>query len=153
MAPRTLLRPAWLCSALLAAIAAPPQLATASQITSGSTDQCINVPWHGAPVEGTPVHIKQCDPWKNQQWALTAGQITGVGGLCLDVRGGQPKDGTAVVYASCNGSPAQNWRWANGQIIGIGGKCLDIAGAAPANGALLVITACSNSPTQLWVVH
>lgn len=143
----------WLFVPVLGALAVTPHLASASQITSSSTDQCINVPWHGAPVEGTPVHIKQCDPWKNQQWALTGGQITGVGGLCLDVRGGQPKDGANVVYTSCNGSPSQNWRWANGQFIGIGGKCLDIAGATPSNGALLIIATCSSSPTQSWVVH
>ena len=44
--------------------------ATTHQISSGSTNQCMNVVNHGYPVPGTPVHVKQCDPWKNQQWAV-----------------------------------------------------------------------------------
>jgi len=55
--------------------------ATTHQITSGNTNQCMNVVNHGYPVPGTPVHVKQCDPWQNQQWAFNNGNIVGVGGF------------------------------------------------------------------------
>ena len=47
--------------------------ATTHQISNGSTNQCMNVVNHGYPVPGTPVHVKQCDPWQNQQWAFNNG--------------------------------------------------------------------------------
>jgi hypothetical protein len=138
---------------LLALLIGWPGISASSQISSGSSDQCVNVPWHGAPVEGTPVHVKQCDPRQNQQWIISMGQITGVGGLCLDVQGGQSTDGARVIYVSCNRAPSQNWRLSNGQIVGIGGKCLGVAGGVPTDGALLIIASCSNAPDQQWTVH
>ncbi len=130
-----------------------PTLADATQITSASSNACINVPWHGTPVQGTPVHVKQCDPWRNQQWSINQGQVTGVGGFCLDVEGGKPVDGSRVVYEPCNQSPSQNWRIAQGQFVGIGGKCLDIKGGVPDDGAFLIVSTCSSVSSQQWTVH
>jgi hypothetical protein len=64
---------------------------------------------------------------------LNKGQITGVGGFCLDVQGSVASEGAPVLYVPYTGGPSQNWTPANGTIVGIGGKCLDIGGAAPAN--------------------
>ena len=106
--------------------------ASTMQITSGNTNMCVNVVNHGSPEPGAPVIVRGCDPWKNQQWSFNGhGQITGIGGFCLDVQGSAPEDGAAVIYTPCSGSPSQNWTAGNGTIVGIGGKCLDISGGDP----------------------
>ena len=141
-------------SVLLLLTMAAAGCATSSQITSGNSNMCMNVVNHGSPEPGAPVIMKVCDPWRNQQWSFSGnGQITGVGGFCLDVQGSAPTDGAAVIYTPCSGSPGQNWGASNGTIVGIGGKCLDIGGGDPAQGAPLVINPCSGSPSQRWVSH
>lgn len=128
--------------------------ATSHQITSGNSNMCVNVVNHGSPEPGAPVIMKGCDPWRNQQWGFNgSGQITGVGGFCLDVQGSTANDGAAVIYTPCSGSPSQNWTAGGGTIVGIGGKCLDIGGGNPAQGAPLIINACNGSPSQQWVSH
>jgi hypothetical protein len=126
---------------------------TTRQIASGGTNFCMNVPYHGYPVAGTPIKVKACDPWQNQQWSLQNGQIVGAGGFCVDVAGGEAKDGAAVIYAPCSSAPSQHWTLSNGAIIGIGGKCLDIGGGAPAELATLIITPCTGAPSQSWQLH
>jgi Ricin-type beta-trefoil lectin domain len=128
--------------------------ASTRQITSGNTNMCINVVNHGSPQPGAPVIMKVCDPWRNQEWDFSgSGQITGVGGFCLDVQGSAPADGAPVIYTPCSGAPSQNWTAGNGTIMGIGGKCLDIGGGSPQQGAPLVINSCNGSPAQQWVSH
>lgn len=47
-----------------------------------SSNQCMNVENHGYPVAGTPLRVKACDPWRNQQWVFNNGQIiVGIGGV------------------------------------------------------------------------
>jgi hypothetical protein len=127
--------------------------ATTRQISSGNTNMCMNVEWHGYPVAGTPLRVKPCDPWRNQQWFLDKGQISGVGGYCVDVQGSAASEGASVIYVPCSGSPSQQWTLASGTIVGIGGKCIDLGGAAPANWTPLIIASCSGSPSQQWLVH
>src|SRR5277367_4203254 len=119
--------------ALLPLTASLTSCATSRQISSGNTNMCLNVEWHGYPVAGTPLRVKPCDPFRNQQWMLNNGQITGVGGFCLDVQGSEASEGAQVLYVPCNGSPSQNWIAQNGTIVGIGSKCIDIGGNVPAN--------------------
>jgi hypothetical protein len=127
---------------------------TTHQFTSDNSNMCMNVVNHGFPQPGAPVIMKVCDPWKNQQWSFTGtGQITGVGGFCLDTQGSAPTDGANVIYTPCSGAPSQNWTGSNGTIVGIGGKCLDISGGNPEQGAPLVINTCNGSPGQKWVSH
>jgi hypothetical protein len=137
----------------LAIAASLTSCVTPRQISSGNTNMCMNVEWHGYPVAGTPLRVKSCDPWRNQQWILDKGQITGVGGFCVDVQGSVASDGAQVIYVPCNGGPSQQWTAANATIIGIGGKCLDIGGAAPANWTPLVIATCTGSTSQHWLLH
>ena len=127
--------------------------ATPRQISSGNTNQCMNVENHGYPVAGTPLRVKGCDPWRNQQWVFNKGQITGVGGFCLDVQGSAAAEGAPVLYVPCDGRPSQNWTVANNHIIGIGGKCIDIGGGEPDNFAPLIIATCTGSDSQVWLVH
>jgi ricin-type beta-trefoil lectin protein len=127
--------------------------ATTHQISSGATNQCMNVVNHGYPVPGTPVHVKQCDPWQNQQWAFNKGTIVGVGGFCLDVQGSAATEGAPILYVPCNGGPSQNWSVSNGAIVGIGGKCVDVQGGVPYDQAPLILSTCNGDPTQQWAVH
>jgi hypothetical protein len=127
--------------------------ATSRQISSGNSNMCMNVENHGYPVAGTPLRVKPCDPWRNQQWMLDHGQITGVGGFCVDVQGSIASDGAPVVYVPCTGGPSQQWTATNGTIVGIGGKCIDIGGNGPANWTPLVIASCTGSPSQQWLLH
>ncbi len=128
--------------------------ATTRQVSSGTTNQCLNVEWHGYPVAGTPLRVKQCDPWRNQQWSFNKdGSITGVGGFCVDVQSSEVAEGTAVIYVPCNGSPSQKWTVNGAQLVGIGGKCVDVSGGEPQTWAPLVIASCNGSPTQQWLLH
>jgi ricin-type beta-trefoil lectin protein len=132
-----------------------PLLACAAthQISSGATNQCMNVENHGSPVPGTPVHVKECDPWRNQQWDLDNGNIVGIGGFCLDVQGSAATEGAPILYVPCDGRPSQNWNVFNGAIVGIGGKCVGVQGGVPYDQAPLVLATCNNGPTQQWAVH
>ena len=128
--------------------------ATARQVTSGNTNQCLNVENHGYPVAGTPLKVKPCDPWRNQQWQFNGdGSITGVGGFCVDVQGSVATVRAAVIYVPCVGSPSQKWTVNGTQLVAIGGLCVDISGGEPATLAPLVLAACNGSPTQQWLLH
>jgi len=138
---------------LLSIAAVLTSCATSRQISSGNTNMCMNVENHGYPVAGTPLRVKPCDPWQNQQWSLDNGQITGVGGFCVDVQGSAASEGAPVIFVPCNGGPSQHWTIVNGAIVGIGGKCIDIGGAVLANLSPLIIATCTGSPSQQWAVH
>ena len=128
--------------------------ATTKQVSSGSTNQCMNVEWHGYPVAGTPLRVKPCDPWRNQQWLFNKdGSVTGVGGFCVDVQNGSDAAGTAVLYVPCTGAPSQRWTVAGTQLIGVGGKCVDVSGGEPNTLAPLVLATCNGAPTQQWLLH
>ncbi|MGO9932031.1 MAG: RICIN domain-containing protein [Steroidobacteraceae bacterium] len=126
--------------------------ATTRQISSGNTNLCMNVVWHGYPVAGTPLRVRPCDPWQNQQWSLNNGQITGVGGFCVDVQGSAAAEGAPIVYVPCIGSLSQQWTASNGAIVGIGGMCLDI-GSGPPDAPPIILATCRGSPGQQWVLH
>jgi Ricin-type beta-trefoil lectin domain len=146
-------KPACVLMALLVVAACLSSCATPRQISSGNTNQCMNVEWHGYPVAGTPLRVKPCDPWRNQQWVFDKGRITGVGGFCVDVQGSAAAEGAPVLYVPCDGRPSQNWTIANNHIVGIGGLCVDVQGGAPATWAPLIVATCTGSPSQVWLVH
>jgi Ricin-type beta-trefoil lectin domain len=125
----------------------------ASQIVNNSNNQCANLPWHGYPVDGTPLRIIPCIGREGEQWNVKNGQIVGVGGSCMDVQGSNAVDGAQVIGVACNGSPSQHWTVANGQIVGVGGKCLDVAGGGASDFVPLIITPCSGAPSQQWSLH
>jgi Ricin-type beta-trefoil lectin domain len=140
-------------SRLLAASAALLLTACASQIVNNANNQCANLPWHGYPIDGTPVRLIPCIGRPGEAWNVKNGQIVGVGGSCMDVEGSNALDGARVIGVTCNGSPSQNWTLANGQITGVGGKCLDVAGGGQSDFVPLVIASCSGAPSQQWSVH
>jgi hypothetical protein len=127
--------------------------ACASAIVNNANNQCANLPWHGYPIDGTPVRLIPCIGRPGEAWNVKNGQIVGVGGSCMDVEGSNALDGARVIGVTCNGSLSQNWTLANGQITGVGGKCLDVAGGGQSDFVPLVIATCSGAPTQRWSVH
>jgi hypothetical protein len=137
----------------LSALVGLAACASSNMLVGADSNECINVPWHGYQVDGTPVQLLHCRGHRNQFWSIGNGQITGIGGGCLDVQGSAPVDGAQIISVTCNGSPSQHWTVANGQITGIGGKCLDIQGGNKSDRAPLIIAPCNGSPSQEWEVH
>ncbi len=78
------------------------------------------------------------------------GQITGVGGKCVDVAGASSTNGTAVQLYDCNGSTAQQWTaGADGTVRALG-KCLDVAGAGSTDGTQIQLYDCNGTNAQKW---
>ena len=66
---------------LLSAVPAALLLAgCASEIVNNSNNQCANLPWHGYPIDGTPLRMIPCVGRPGEQWNVKNGQIIGVGG-------------------------------------------------------------------------
>lgn len=82
-----------------------------------------------------------------------SGRIQGLGGKCLDVRGGQANNGTDVQIWDCVDVPQQQWTLTNGGYLqGLAGKCLDVRGGTDANGTSVQIWDCADVPQQKWTL-
>ncbi|HEY1486281.1 MAG TPA: glycoside hydrolase family 3 C-terminal domain-containing protein, partial [Micromonosporaceae bacterium] len=109
---------------------------------------------------GTQVQIWTCGGTANQSWVSPAGssgggtapvgQITGLAGLCLDVRSASTANGTPVQVYTCNGTAAQKWTVATNGTLQALGKCLDINGGGTANGTLVQLYDCNGTGAQIW---
>ncbi|QRP46852.1 chitinase [Amycolatopsis sp. FDAARGOS 1241] len=80
------------------------------------------------------------------------GQITGIGGKCVDVAGASSANGTAVQLYGCNGTTAQQWDVSGDGTIRALGKCLDVTAASTADGAKVQLYDCNGTGAQQWVV-
>ncbi|WP_198168018.1 ricin-type beta-trefoil lectin domain protein [Herbidospora yilanensis] len=80
----------------------------------------------------------------------TTGQITGLGGKCVDVAGASTANGAAVQLYTCNGTAAQQWTRPGDGTIRAFGKCLDVTGQSTANGAQLQLWTCGGTANQQW---
>ena len=78
------------------------------------------------------------------------GQITGLGGLCLDDRSASTANFNPVQVYTCNGSAAQQWTVASDGSLQVLGKCLDIDAAGTANGTLVDLYDCNGTGAQTW---
>ncbi|WBQ03570.1 glycosyl hydrolase [Kribbella sp. CA-293567] len=78
------------------------------------------------------------------------GQITGVGGKCVDVAGASTANGTAVQLWDCNGGTAQRWTVGTDNTIRALGKCLDVTSGGTANGTRIQLWDCNGSGAQQW---
>jgi ricin-type beta-trefoil lectin protein len=85
--------------------------------------------------------------------AAGAGQITGIGGKCLDVAAANTANGTAVQLWTCNGTAAQNWTVGDDGTIRALGKCLDVAAAGTADGTKLQLWDCNGTGAQAFRVE
>ena len=78
----------------------------------------------------------------------TTGEVVGVGGLCLDVRGGTAAEGQPVQAYTCNHTAAQSVGHAADDTLRVLGRCVTAAGTG--NGAAVTTATCAGSPGQLW---
>jgi len=78
------------------------------------------------------------------------GQITGLGGKCVDVAGANTANGTQVQLWTCNGTGAQRWTIGTDGTIRALGKCLDVSGANPADGTRVQLWDCNGTAAQRW---
>ncbi|MFE4171605.1 glycoside hydrolase family 19 protein [Streptomyces sp. NPDC056909] len=81
------------------------------------------------------------------------GQITGLGGKCVDVAAASNANGTPVQLYDCNGSGAQSWTVAGDGTLRALGKCLDIVDRGTADGSLVQLWDCGGGANQQWVVN
>jgi hypothetical protein len=80
----------------------------------------------------------------------TGGQITGIGGKCVDVAGASSTDGTGVQLFTCNGTAAQKWTRTSDNTVRALGKCLDVRAASTASGARVQLYTCNGTAAQKW---
>jgi hypothetical protein len=80
----------------------------------------------------------------------TGGQITGIGGKCVDVAGASSADSTPVQLFTCNGTAAQKWAPNSDGSLRSLGKCLDVKGAGTANGTKVQLFTCNGTAAQKW---
>jgi len=81
----------------------------------------------------------------------STGQITGLAGKCVDVRGANTANGTVVQLYTCNGTAAQRWTIGTDGTIRALGKCLDVNGGSTADGAKVQLWDCNGTGAQRWV--
>ncbi|MEV0234809.1 lectin [Nonomuraea sp. NPDC050786] len=78
------------------------------------------------------------------------GQITGIGGKCVDVAGAGTANGTAIQLWDCNGTAAQSWTWNSDGSVRALGKCMDVTSGSTANGAQVQLYDCNGTGAQKW---
>ncbi|WPO75170.1 ricin-type beta-trefoil lectin domain protein [Streptomyces sp. KN37] len=80
------------------------------------------------------------------------GRITGLGGKCLDVKGGKAANGTQIQLYTCNGGVAQSWILQKDRTFRALGKCLDNHRNASTNGNKISLRDCDGGASQRWSV-
>jgi len=104
--------------------------------------------WADAQRPGVPVSAEQA--------VSTFGPITGVGGKCMEIAGGNTADFTRVQIWDCNGTSGQQWASAAvgvpGPVKNVSGKCLDAAYGSSADGTLVQLYTCTGGAAQQWTL-
>ncbi|MGW4483145.1 lectin [Amycolatopsis sp. NPDC004368] len=122
-------------------------------------NQSVRVNWGGQSFTySLPGHTSATFTWNGTQSGGgtttpptgRTGQITGLGGKCLDVAGANTTNGTAVDLYDCNGTGAQQWTVGSDGTIRALGKCLDVASAATNDGAKVQLYDCNGTGAQQW---
>ncbi|WP_255509875.1 ricin-type beta-trefoil lectin domain protein [Micromonospora sp. AP08] len=120
---------------------------------NGSTSsRSVKVVWGGQSFTYTlPARTTATFTWSGTQSGPPTGQITGIGGKCLDVTNSNTANGTPIQIWSCAGTPNQQWtRGADGTLRSLG-KCLDVSGGGTANGTRVQLWTCNGTGAQQWV--
>jgi len=81
-----------------------------------------------------------------------AGQITGIGGKCIDVNGATSTDGAKLQLWTCHGGANQQWTRTGNTFQSLG-KCMDVTGGATADGTAVQLLTCNGSAAQNWSVQ
>lgn len=79
------------------------------------------------------------------------GAITGIGGKCVDVSGGNTADGTQIQMWTCNRTAAQRWTVHTDDRVRALGKCMDVSGSGTADGTKVQLWHCNGTGAQEWV--
>ncbi|GAA4639386.1 ricin-type beta-trefoil lectin domain protein [Actinoallomurus vinaceus] len=119
---------------------------------SGAT-QSVKVNWGGQSFVYTlPARTTATFTWNGTQsgGGSATGQITGIGGKCVDVAGANSANGTAVQLYDCNGTAAQQWTVGTDGTIQALGKCMDLTSAGTANGTQVQLYDCNGTGAQQW---
>src|SRR4051794_22074196 len=126
---------------------------------TGSAQQ-ITVNWSGQKFTySLPTKTSATFTWKagttttpptSQPPTGRTGAVTGLGGKCADVAGGNSANGTAVQLYTCNGSTAQQWTVGTDGTVRALGKCLDVAAASSADGTKVQLYDCNGTAAQQW---
>ncbi|GAA2780097.1 ricin-type beta-trefoil lectin domain protein [Crossiella cryophila] len=122
--------------------------------TSGA-GQNVRVNWGGQSFTyNLPARTTATFTWAGQpSGGPTGGQITGLGGKCLDVTDNSTVNGTLAQIWDCVGADNQRWTInADGTVRALG-KCLDVSGNGTANGTPVHLWDCFAAPNQLWQVQ
>ncbi|WP_158578524.1 ricin-type beta-trefoil lectin domain protein [Spongiactinospora rosea] len=84
-------------------------------------------------------------------WRVVDGAITGVNGLCLDIRDDRDADDTPIQLWSCGTNDlGQLWTVReDGRLLGMG-KCLTPAKDGTAEKTPIVLSACGKAESQVW---
>ncbi|MGA2397138.1 MAG: ricin-type beta-trefoil lectin domain protein [Steroidobacteraceae bacterium] len=61
-------------------------------------------------MDGARVIYVTCNGSPSQHWIYANGQITGIGGKCLDSLGETDAEGVPLIITSCTGAPTQQWQ-------------------------------------------
>jgi beta-glucanase (GH16 family) len=80
------------------------------------------------------------------------GQITGIGGKCVDVQYANTANGTPIQLWDCNGTGAQRWTFAGDGSIQALGKCMDVTAGSTASGTQVQLYDCNGTGAQQWRV-
>ncbi|MET7748434.1 glycosyl hydrolase family 18 protein [Micromonospora sp. NPDC005367] len=78
------------------------------------------------------------------------GQITGIGGKCVDVAAAGTTNGTPIQLYTCNGTNAQRWTVGSDGTLRALGKCADVTSAGTANGTKIQLWECNGTGAQVW---
>ncbi len=81
------------------------------------------------------------------------GKVTGIGGKCLDVKGGKAANGTQIQVFRCHGKASQSWLLEQDGTFRANGKCLDDAGNAATDGNKIQLSDCTGKASQKWSVN
>ncbi|GGM29312.1 ricin-type beta-trefoil lectin domain protein [Dactylosporangium sucinum] len=132
----------------------------------GTGSQSIRVNWNGQSFVYTlPARTTATFTWQDNvsnptPTATTSqpptggtGQITGIGGKCVDVAGAATANGTAVQLYTCNGTGAQQWTRASDGTLRALGKCLDVSGPSSADGTVTHLWDCHTGSSQKWTYN
>ncbi|MFJ3221394.1 glycosyl hydrolase family 18 protein [Kitasatospora sp. NPDC086801] len=95
----------------------------------------------------------QAQRWKFRETGTgtEVGTIRGLGGKCVEPRGGSRDDRTAVGLTDCAGSDAQAWTVSADGTLQSLAKCLDVDGGRADNGTAVQLYRCNDSPAQKWI--
>ncbi|KOV13830.1 hypothetical protein ADK60_29375 [Streptomyces sp. XY431] len=81
------------------------------------------------------------------------GQVTGLAGKCLDVRGASTANKTPTQIWDCLGNVNQRWRIGTDGTIRAVGVCLDIWDGRTGNGTQVHTGPCNGNVAQQWWVR